>query len=251
MRTMACVGAVAAVVLGLSAAPPTGGAADKAAAVECRRAAGAITLDGTADEPAWAAAPPITDFGATWAGRKAQSATEARLLWDDTSIYFTATMQDVDLYADVTERNGTTWYNDVFELFFKPSPAKKGYYEFQVNALNTPFETYLPSRGAGGVTRFLKQPSPGLKSAVKLRGTLNDLSDTDRGWTVEGRIPWTGFAPTGGKPKAGDRWRFALCRYDYSVAYDDPDLSSTAPLRRPSFHQHEDYGELLFVGGKE
>jgi hypothetical protein len=87
-----------------------------------------------------------------------------------------------------------------------------------------------------------------METAVRLQGTLNKWDDKDIGWTAEGRIPWSAFAPSGGKPKPGDRWRFALCRYDFSVAFDHPELSSTAPLTRSDFHRYEDYGELVFKG---
>ena len=56
---------------------------------------------------------------------------------------------------------------------------------------------------------------------------------------------------TGGPPDAGEKWKFALCRYDYSVAHETPELSSSAPLTRPDFHRYEDYGELEFVGAKD
>jgi hypothetical protein len=83
---------------------------------------------------------------------------------------------------------------------------------------------------------------------VKLDGTLNHWEDKDKGWTVEGRIPWTAFTATGGKPQAGDKWRFSLCRYDYSAVFDQPELSSTSPLTVADFHRYEDFGELAFVG---
>jgi hypothetical protein len=224
------------------AAPPTVKNAD------CLRAAGAITIDGKADEAAWAKAPVLKDFAVFWQRRPARSKTEARLLWDDDFLYFTAKMDDVDLYADVKQYNGMTWTNDVFELFFKPDPTKNPYYEFQVNTLNTRMETFLPSRGAGGFQRFATNEKLGMESAVVLRGTLNNWKDKDEGWTVEGRIPWKAFQETGGRPKPGDQWRFALCRYDYSAAYESPDLSSTAPLTQPDFHRYEDYGTLRFIG---
>jgi hypothetical protein len=218
-------------------------------AAECRRATGKITIDGKADEASWVKAPVLKEFAVFWQRRPARSTTEARLLWDDDYLYFTAWMQDADLYADVKDYNGMTWTNDVFELFFKPYAAKNPYYEFQVNALNTRMEMFLPSRGAGGYQRFaVKEPKLGMESAVVLRETLNQWQDKDEGWTVEGRIPWTAFAATGGRPKAGALWKFALCRYDYSVAYETPDLSSTAPLTQPDFHRYEDYGTLKFVG---
>jgi hypothetical protein len=217
---------------------------------ECRRAVGEIRIDGKLDEAAWGKAQVLDAFSVYWLKRKAKTATRARLLWDDRYLYFAADMEDSDLYADVKEHNGMTWTNDVFELFFKPSAKALAYYEFQVNALNTRLELFLPSRGSGGYQRFAPKTRAGMESAVRLRGTLNKWQDRDEGWTVEGRIPWKAFAATGGRPKAGDRWRFALCRYDYSVAFDQPELSSTAPLTRPDFHRYEDYGELTFVGGK-
>jgi hypothetical protein len=217
---------------------------------ECRRARGEIRIDGRLDEAAWGNAQVLEAFSVYWLKRKAKTATRARLLWDDRYLYFAADMEDSDLYADVKEHNGMTWTNDVFELFFKPSAKALAYYEFQVNALNTRLELFLPSRGSGGYQRFAPKTKAGMESAVKLRGTLNKWQDKDEGWTVEGRIPWTAFKATGGRPKAGDVWRFALCRYDYSVAFDQPELSSTAPLTRPDFHRYEDYGELKFVGGR-
>jgi hypothetical protein len=84
--------------------------------------------------------------------------------------------------------------------------------------------------------------------AVRLEGTLDKPGDRDLGWTVEGRIPWSAFAPTGGKPEPGAVWTFALCRYDYGPEGTQPLLMSSAPLRKPSFHRYEDYGRLTFEG---
>jgi hypothetical protein len=216
-------------------------------AAECRWAAGPIQIDGRLDEAAWQKAQVLRDFAVFWEKRPAKTATRARLLWDDANLYFAAEMEDSDLYADITEANSMTWLNDVFELFFKPAADDRKYYEFQVNAAGTQLELFLPSRGAGGWQRF-KAKRLGMTSAVTLQGTLNHWEDKDTGWTVEGRIPWTAFAPSGGKPKAGAKWRFALCRYDYSAAFEEPELSSTAPLTVSNFHRYEDYGELTFVG---
>jgi hypothetical protein len=154
-------------------------------------------------------------------------------------------MEDRDLYADVRQRNGMTWTNDVIELFLKPSEQKLGYYEFQVNAANTPFEMYLPSRGAGGFQRFARSPRLGIETSVRRDGTLNHWEDDDHGWTAEWRIPWTAFRPTGGRPAPGEVWRFAACRYDYSKDFEREELSSTSD---PGFHAYESYAELRFMG---
>ena len=218
---------------------------------ECRRMTGKIKLDGKLDEKAWKDAVVTRDFGVFWQKRKAKTDTQAALLWDDRYLYFAASMQDEDLFAMERRFNGTTWEDDVFELFFKPSAEKLAYYEFQVNALGTHLEMFLPSRGAGGFRRFAGVGPLGMETAVKLDGTLNKYDDRDKGWSVEGRIPWTAFKATGGRPMAGDRWRFAMCRYDYSVVHEGAELSSSAPLTQANFHRYEDFGELVFVGGKD
>src|SRR6185437_3646456 len=153
------------------------------------RATGPITIDGQLDEKAWQAAEPLRSFAVYWEKRPARGATTARLLWDDDNLYFSADMEDEDLFALTKEHNGMTWEDDVFELFFRPAADRRPYYEFQVNALNTQLETFLPSRGAGGYRRFALEPRLGMVSSVKLRGTLNKWQDRDRGWTVEGKLP--------------------------------------------------------------
>jgi hypothetical protein len=219
--------------------------------VQCKRVTAPIRINGVIDDIAWDKAQTITHFNVFWQKRKAKTATTARLLWDDRYLYFCAEMEDHDLFALVKEHNGMTWEDDVFELFFKPSAEKLAYYEFQVNPLNTQLELFFPSRGAGGYRRFAAFGKLGMESAVKLRGTLNKFDDRDKGWTVEGRIPWKVFNPTGGRPKPGDKWKFALCRYDYSVTLERPETSSSAPLTVPDFHRYEDYGDLVFVGPKD
>jgi hypothetical protein len=218
---------------------------------ECRWTRTPIKVDGFPNEVAWEEAQVLERFVVYWQKRKAKTATKARLLWDVNYFYFCAEMADSDLFADVTRHNGITWENDVFEIFLKPAEDKLAYYEFQVNAANTQLELFLPSRGAGGYRRFARVGPMGMESAVRLEGTLNKWDDVDKGWTVEGRIPWTAFKLTGGRPAEGSKWRFALCRYDYSVAFDRPELSSTAPLTVSDFHRYEDYGELRFIGPKK
>jgi glucose/arabinose dehydrogenase len=224
------------------------------AAFECRWASAPITIDGKADEEAWKSAQVIDRFYLPWLGAKARparTATRARLLWDREYLYFFADMDDSDLYADVTEHDGQTWDNDVFELFFKPAQDKPGYYEFQVNAAGTIMDMFLPRRGAGGYRRFKSDGDFHIDAKVRLRGTLNKWQDRDEGWSVEGRIPWRDFLRTGGRPAIDERWKFALCRYDYSVDFEGPELSTCAPLAsqpQPDFHHFEDYATLRFVG---
>lgn len=219
--------------------------------VVCHRATGAITIDGKAEEAAWTKAEIVSRFHhpAVTPAELGRTKTKARLLWDDEALYFFAEMEDADLYADVIEQDSQTWENDVFELFFKPDRKQKPYYEFQVTPRNTHFDACIASGiGGGGIRRWKSAHEFRWETKPSLRGTLNHENDTDEGWSVEGKIPWTDFRHTGGKPKAGDIWRFALCRYDYSLNFDTPDLTSTANLTNVDFHQTENYGALRFDG---
>lgn len=208
-----------------------------------------ITIDGSLDEAAWKNAVETEPFAMPWLGSPARlptRATRAKLVWDREHLYIAADLDDADLYADVTEHDGQTWDNDVFEVFLKPAADKPAYYEFQVNARNTRFDCFIPRRGHVG--RFRRMHEFGIESAVKLRGTLDVWTDTDQGWSVEMRIPWSSLMHTGGRPEPGDEWRFALCRYDYDLSRERPELSTSAPLSQLNFHQHEDYAPLRFLG---
>ena len=227
---------------------------EPATAFQCRWTATPIKITGKGTDPAWKNAQPIDHFYLPWLGEKgrpARTTTKAKLLWDREFLYFFADMQDADLYANVTEHNGLLWNNDVFELFFKPSDDKPGYYEFQVNAAGAVLDCFFPRRNAGGFDRFKNDTKFHVEAKVNLRGTLNNWTDKDDGWSVEGKIPWTDFMRTGGRPEVNEKWKFALCRYDYSVDFEGPDLSTCAPLKSkkfPDFHAWEDYATLTFVG---
>ena len=97
---------------------------------------------------------------------------------------------------------------------------------------------------------FSREPAPGNTVAVKLNGTLDRPGDADTSWTVEGRIPWSAFKASGGRPEPGAVWSFAICRYDYGPQGTEPVLMSSAPLSQAKFHLYEDYGKLKFVGPK-
>ena len=241
---------------------PTGAAAPLATATpavppaECRWAAQAPVLDGKLDDPVWKTAQVVESFHSRWLDpeqknpelQKPPTRTVARLLWDRKYLYFAAEMEDADVFATETTPDGAIWTNDVFEMFFKPSAQHPGYYEFEINAANAKLDMFLPSRGAGSYVRFARERPFHIESAVQVRGTLNDWTDKDQGWTVEGRIPWSDFLATGGTPAPGEVWLHALCRYDYSVGLENQSLSSNAPLEQPNFHRYENYVPLKFVG---
>jgi hypothetical protein len=205
-------------------------------------------LDGKLDDPCWKQAVPIERFASFWT-KTPRTGTRAYLVWDDQALYYAATMADTEVRAYGTTRNDTLWDGDVFELFFKPSTERPEYCEFQANPKGLIFEMAFAKRGDHPGS-FRDAPVLGHEAAVVVDGSLDHPGDRDRGWTVEGRIPWTAFALAGGKPKAGASWRFAMCRYDYGPEGTKPVLMSSAPLTVSSFHRYEDYSTLRFEGPK-
>ena len=212
----------------------------------CRRAEVAPKIDGKLDDPAWAKAVVIDKFPSFWSGGKSGTGTQARLVWDDEALYFSAKMTDAEMRAFGDKRNDTLWLGDVFELFFKPSADSPRYYEFQVNPKSVILELQIPGKRFD-FNALAAKPPLGMKAVAIVDGTLDKPGDLDKGWTVEGMIPWSVFEPTGGRPKPGDAWSFALCRYDYGPEGSKPVLTSSAPLTQPSFHKTEDYGKLVFI----
>ena len=216
----------------------------------CRWAAKPPVLDGKLDDPCWRGCGADHPVRLVLDTRRPGPGPRAYLVWDDEALYYGATMNDDELRSYGKQRNDSLWDGDVFEMFFKPSVEKPAYYEFQANPRALIFECYFPRRG-DYPKDFTQAPLLGNKAVVTLDGTLDHPGDRDKGWTVEGRIPWSAFQPTGGKPKPGDEWRFAICRYDYGPEGTKPVLMSSAPLTQPSFHRHEDYGKLRFEGPRK
>lgn len=211
----------------------------------CRWVRQAPVIDGRLNDPAWSRAAVIDRFSAYWTKTDTGYNTRARLVWDENALYFAATMTDTELRSFGTKRNDHLWEGDVFELFFKPDPDKPAYYEFQANPKSLILELAWAKRG-DNFDELAAKPPLGMEAVAVVDGTLDKPGDRDSGWTVEGKIPWTAFASTGGRPAPGATWLFALCRYDYGPEGTKPVLMSSAPLTRPSFHRYEDYGKLIF-----
>ena len=213
----------------------------------CRWAKVAPVIDGKLNDPAWADAQVIDKFSAYWDKKNTGDGTKAKLLWDDKGLYYSATMTDAELTAYGTKHNDEIWNGDVFELFFKARTDRPEYHEFEVNPHAAILELPIPGRPFD-FAALVKLPPAGLKAVAVVDGTLDKPGDVDKGWSVEGFIPWSAFAISGGKPKPGAVWTFALCRYDYGPKGTEPVLMSSAPLTEGNYHRYEDYSKLTFEG---
>jgi hypothetical protein len=116
-------------------------------------------------------------------------------------------------------------------VFINPNNSTHQYYEFEVNALNTIFDLFLnnPYRDFG--KPMISWDAEGLRTAVKVQGTLNDPSDTDKGWTVEMAIPFKALSLGNyiAVPSEGSIWRINFSRVEWDThARDGKYLKDTS-----------------------
>lgn len=163
-------------------------------------------------------------------------------MWDDEAIYFAARFVDEDLHATVTERDGDTHRDDVFEVFLMVGDDADHYFEFHVNALGAVRDMRIDHPRDQPFAAYTLWRS-GIAAAVALDGTLNAAESWDEGWSAEMRIPWRDLGITA--PTAGMRLRFMVARYDYRSDGSDPELSASATLTEPNFHRVAEYDWLV------
>lgn len=195
----------------------------------CARAAEEITIDGRGEEQSWQQATPLSPLRDI-EGAPVDAGTEIRLLWDDNYLYVLADMKEPHLWATLKERDSIIYHDPDFEVFIDPDGDGNNYIEIEVNALNTIWDLFLtaPYRSANHALHDWN--IPGLKSAVYLRGSLNNATDTDEGWSVELAIPWCSITGHSNHPRcttapsAGTTLRMNFSRVNWQVQPD-----TTAP----------------------
>ena len=185
----------------------------------CRRASAPIQIDGRLDDPAWRNAPWTGWFVDIEGSKKPKPRlrTRVKLLWDDEYLYVGAQLAEPHVWATLTSHDSVIFRDNDFEVFLKPSDGNPGYFEFEINALNTGWDLFLPRPYRQGGKADNGWEIPGLRTAVWVDGTLNDPRDRDRGWSVEMAFPWSAFAsriPTT-RPAAGYEWRINFSRVEW------------------------------------
>ena len=141
------------------------------------------------------------------------------MLWDDASLYVFAEMEEPHVWGDITKRDEVMYYNNDFEVFIDPSGDTRNYGEIEINALNTVWDLLLSKPYRTGGKYNTQWDIPNIKSGVHINGTLNDHSDTDKGWSVEIAIPLRAFVLLKNKPvtfpKEGEQWRINFSRVEW------------------------------------
>ena len=171
------------------------------------------TIDGDLDADVWRDVPWTDDFGDIADGPKPRLRTRVKMAWDDRCLYVAAELEEPHVWATLTERDSVIFHDNDFEVFVDPDSDLHEYYELELNALDTIWDLKLPKPYRAGGEPDNAFQLAGLRTAVKVDGTLNDPSDTDRRWTVEIALPFAAFGRE--SPDDGELWRINFSRVQW------------------------------------
>lgn len=158
----------------------------------------APTIDGIADEDVWKQAPWTDTFcdirGTDYPTPRHD--TRAKMLWDEDYLYIYAYLNEPNVWANLTKRDTIIYYDPDFEVFIDPDGDGHNYYEIETNARGIVFDLFLntPYRTRHRAFVNFAWDMPHIRLATHIDGTLNNATDTDRGWSIEMAIPRTDIA---------------------------------------------------------
>lgn len=157
---------------------------------------------------------------------------QVKVSWNTEALIIGITVTDSQLNASVTSIDGSIWNEDSIEWFIDTlnnggsNDLNIAYmlpddYHGIINILNTQYD----SRGTvSGLPSSTWNGS--WQSYVKINGTINNNADTDSGYTIEIKAPWTSLGYTSA-PSDNTTVRF-------SVAINDKDDSGKTSLMWPN-----------------
>ncbi|WP_106769754.1 carbohydrate-binding family 9-like protein [Paenibacillus faecalis] len=236
----------------------------------CRRAKGALELDGRLDKSFWSRADWTDDFVDIEGDLRPVPAkqTRVKMLWDDEYFYFAAELVEDQIWATLTERDSVIFHDNDFEIFIDPDGDSHQYYEFEINALNTVWDLFLVKPYRDGGPPVNSWDIAGLKTAVHIEGELNNPEADNRKWSVEVAIPWASLkecAAEGRKPAPGQFWRVNFSRVQWQTEVQDGKYRKVlnpgtgkpypednwvwSPMGIINMHYPELWGYVVFVDG--
>lgn len=217
---------------------------------ECHRTKASITVDGLLTDKEWGKAPVMDGFSDVFQpGREVKYPTTARMLWDDKYLYVAFECVDDDIWGKGTKHDDFIYVEDCAEVFIDPEGQNRNYFEIDINPMNTVIDLMIPLPSLIGNTDInARYDVKGLKTAVKVYGTLNKRDDKDEKWTAEMAIPWSNFMgrKVNVPPKDGDSWRVNLFRCAGPKPYPDSDQLMSWSKSPGVFHQPRNFGVVTF-----
>lgn len=208
------------------------------------RATKAPVIDGKLDDAVWASAKEVA-LTRSFDGGPVSRKTTFRMLWDDENIYVAFRAEDPDVWGSLKNKDDPIYNEDVVEVFLDADADGRTYNELQVSPHNVNFDASFTARRSD-LAEAMKWES-GMKTAVFVKGTLDDDGDTDEYWSAEMQIPIAKLnALPKPVPQKGDRWRFNAYRLEHIARRSNIEGQSFSPLFVGDFHALPRFGWLVF-----
>lgn len=200
-------------------------------------------VTGTGAYPGWTKAPWVPITIQESAGRTL--ATQTRMLYSATGIYFLFQCEDQKLTASIREDFGALYKEDVVEVFLWPDPSVPLYFEYELSPLNYELPILVPNLHGNfqGWKPWNYDGKTKTQHATSVQGGSKTSNASISGWTAEFFIPYRLLNPiVQAPPKSGTTWRGNLYRIDYDKGYTTWSWKKTSG----SFHEFKKYGTWVF-----
>lgn len=182
-------------------------------------------IDGNINELAWQRVTWTNEFVDIEGADKPKPplSTKIKMLWDDSCLYIAAQLTEPQVWATLKNRDDVIFHDNDFEFFIDPYNTMHNYFEVEINPFNTIFDLFLNKAYRDGGTPLSSWDVKGLRSAVKIQGTLNNPADEDEGWTIEMAVPFRSMRLGGGPimPREGTIWRANFSRVEWDTKVID------------------------------
>jgi Domain of unknown function (DUF5916) len=144
-------------------------------------------LDGTLDDPSWQLATPSRDFHQRepFEGQPATEATEVRILYSRTEVYFGISCRDSNpqgIVATQLRRDVSQEFDDYFEIIIDSRHDRRNAYVFQINPLGTQRDGLIIDEEVGET----QDGDPGWDGVW-----ISEAKRTTEGWTATVAIPFS------------------------------------------------------------
>ncbi|MBS0026072.1 carbohydrate-binding family 9-like protein [Chitinophaga sp. 22321] len=226
----------------------------------CYRATDSLAIDGKLDDAAWKNVSWSEDFEDIEGSAKPRPRlrTRVKMIWDDKYLYIAAQLEEPHIWATLRDHDAIIFHDNDFEVFIDPDGDTHQYYEIEINALNTVMDLYMGKPYRNGGEAMLNWDTKGIRTAVHINGTLNDVKNTDKEWTVEMAVPFSAlsFFNNQLRPVNNSLWRINFSRVEWDTDIKNGEYVKQrkpennwvwSPQQIINMHAPERWGYLLFT----
>ena len=206
-----------------------------------------LEIDGNPEEAIWQQANQIV-LKENRSGKSVIDpafTTQVMICYDDSTLYFTFICNDPDIWTTYKRRDDYLWEEEAVEVFIDVDDVPETYVEIEVSPSNILFDSYVVDPENIDIANTALFDLQGVKTGVKINGTLNERDDIDKNWTVEIAIPFKDLN-TENTPLVTSKTEIKI---NFFRLDKNRGMSSVSYAWSPTgarFHKPSVFGELIF-----